>query len=56
MIGNDEALLTLISKQSCAKEGPLFGDWGSDGNGFVSNYLESEIIIYTKNSVFLMLY
>lgn len=48
MIGNDEALLTLISKQSCAKEGPLFGDWGSDGNGFVSNYLESEIIIYTK--------
>ncbi|RCK55343.1 Phosphatidylinositol 4,5-bisphosphate 5-phosphatase INP51 [Candida viswanathii] len=47
-IGKDEALLTLISKQSCAKEGPLFGDWGSDGNGFVSNYLESEIIIYTK--------
>lgn len=48
MIGKDEALLTLISKQSCAKEGPLFGDWGSDGNGFVSNYLESEIIIYTN--------
>ncbi|EMG49385.1 hypothetical protein G210_5854, partial [Candida maltosa Xu316] len=47
-IGNDEALLTLISKQSCAKEGPLFGDWGSDGNGYVSNYLESEIIIYTE--------
>ncbi|CAI5758141.1 unnamed protein product [Candida verbasci] len=45
--GND-GLLTLISKQSSAKEGPLFGDWGCDGNGYVSNYLESEIIIYTK--------
>ncbi|CAK9439521.1 uncharacterized protein LODBEIA_P36210 [Lodderomyces beijingensis] len=47
-IAGQEALMTLISKQSCAKEGPLFGDWGCDGNGFVSNYLESEVIIYTE--------
>ncbi|KGU33047.1 hypothetical protein MGI_02348 [Candida albicans P75016] len=47
-VGGCEALMTLISKQSCAKEGPLFGDWGSDGDGYVSNYLESEIIIYTE--------
>ena len=25
-----------------------FRDWGSDGDGYVSNYLESEIIIYTE--------
>ncbi|KAI3403138.2 INP51 [Candida oxycetoniae] len=46
-VAGSEALMTLISKQSCAKEGPLFGDWGCDGNGYVSNYLETEIIIYT---------
>ena len=46
-IGGEEAMMTLISKQSCAKEGPLFGDWGCDGNGYVSNYLESEIVLYT---------
>ncbi|KAG7661650.1 INP51 [[Candida] subhashii] len=47
-IGEEEALMTLISKQACAKEGPLFGDWGCDGNGYVSNYVETEIIIYTE--------
>ncbi|KAI5952872.1 INP51 [Candida jiufengensis] len=47
-IAKNEALMTLISKQSCAKQGPVFGDWGCDGNGSVANYVESEIIIYTE--------
>ena len=54
-VGGCEALMTLISKQSCAKEGPLFGDWGSDGDGYVSNYLESKSLSILKNSVCLML-
>ncbi|EGV64538.1 inositol-1 [Yamadazyma tenuis] len=44
----DDALLTLINKQSCKKNGPLFGEWGSDDKGAVSNFQESEIIIYTE--------
>ncbi|PVH14268.1 uncharacterized protein CXQ87_002396 [Candidozyma duobushaemuli] len=48
----DEALLTLISKQSCKKKGPLFGDWGCDDDGAVSNFVESEIIIYCKRFCF----
>ncbi|KAI5966927.1 INP51 [Candida pseudojiufengensis] len=47
-IGENEALMTLISKQSCAKQGPIFGDWGCDGDGSVANYVESELIIYTE--------
>lgn len=43
-----DALLTLVSKQSCCKNGPLFGEWGCDDRGNVSNYLESEVIIYTE--------
>lgn len=49
---DDEALLTLISKQSCAKKGPLFGDWGCDDDGAVSNFAESEVIIYSKKFCF----
>lgn len=48
----DEALLTIISKQSCVKNGPLFGYWGCDDNGSVSNYTETEIIIYSKDICF----
>lgn len=45
-LGNGEdVLLTIISKQACAKNGPLFGDWGSDDNGHVSNFVESELVI-----------
>lgn len=44
----EDALLTLISKQGCIRKGPIFGDWGSDDEGAVANFLESEIIIYTK--------
>lgn len=50
--GDEDALLTLISKQSCIKNGPLFGDWGCDDNGAVSNYVETEVIIYTEKFVF----
>lgn len=48
----DDALLTIINKQSCIKNGPLFGDWGSDDKGAVSNFQESEVIIYTQNYCF----
>jgi inositol-1,4,5-trisphosphate 5-phosphatase len=51
--GND-ALLTLITRQSCAKSGQVFGNWGCDDNGQVANYSESEVIVYTKR--FLLLY
>lgn len=49
---NEDALLTLISKQSCQKKGPLFGDWGCDDEGAVSNFVESEIIIYSEQFCF----
>lgn len=49
---HNDALLTLINKESCIKNGPLFGDWGADDKGAVSNFQESEIIVYTKNFCF----
>lgn len=50
--GNEDTLITLISKQSCFKNGPLFGDWGVDDNGSVSNFMETEVIIYSKKYCF----
>lgn len=47
-----DALITLISKQSCKKKGPLFGEWGCDDSGAVSNFVESEVIIYTERFFF----
>lgn len=46
--------LTLISKQSCKKCGPLFGNFGSDDDGNVSNFTETEIII--QNNLFCFSY
>lgn len=46
------ALLTLVSKQSCNKSGSLFGEWGCDDRGNVSNFLESEVIVYTEQFCF----
>lgn len=43
-----DALLTLVSKQSCNKRGTLFGEWGCDDRGNVSNFLETEVILYTE--------
>lgn len=52
-LGDDEnALITLISKQSCKKKGPLFGEWGCDDSGAVANFVESEVIIYTEKFFF----
>lgn len=48
----EDALITLISKQSCKKNGPLFGEWGCDDSGAVSNFVESEVIIYTERFFF----
>lgn len=52
LINDESALLTLISKQSCLKRGPLFGDWGCDDEGSVSNYAETEIILYNEKVSF----
>lgn len=49
---DEDALITLISKQSCKKNGPLFGEWGCDDSGAVSNFVESEVIIYTERFFF----
>lgn len=46
------AHLTLISKQACSKNGPLFGHWGCDDNGAVLNFCESEVIISTPKVSF----
>lgn len=48
----NDSLLTIINKQSCNKTGPLFGDWGSDDDGNVSNFQECEVIIYNENFCF----
>lgn len=48
----EDALLTIISKQGCMKNGPLFGDWGCDDKGDVSNFVETEMIIYTRKICF----
>lgn len=47
-----DALLTIISKQSCCKNGPLFGDWGCDDSGDVSNFVETEVLVYTEKFCF----
>lgn len=51
VIGDQQALITLISKQGCSKKGPIFGSWGCDDDGNVANYLESEIIVYTEKFI-----
>lgn len=52
--GPFNALLTLITRQACDKQGPLFGSWGCDDNGAVANYAETEVVVYTKK--FILLY
>ncbi|KAK6461142.1 inositol-1,4,5-triphosphate 5-phosphatase [Scheffersomyces coipomensis] len=51
-IGDARAQLTIITKQSCFKNGPLFGDWGCDEEGAVSNFSESEVIVHTEKYCF----
>ncbi|KAG7193596.1 inositol-1 [Scheffersomyces spartinae] len=52
VINNEDALITMISKQACLKSGHLFGEWGIDDQGEVANYMETEIIIYTHKFCF----
>lgn len=47
-----DALLTIILKQLCMKNGPLFGDWGCDDSGEVSNFVETEVVVYTEQFCF----
>ncbi|GEQ67948.1 hypothetical protein JCM33374_g1614 [Metschnikowia sp. JCM 33374] len=49
---HENALLTLISKQSCKKIGPLFGESGCDDEGEVPNYVENEVIVYSEKYSF----
>ncbi len=48
-IGNDDSLVTVISRISCAKSTGPFGLTGVDEDGFASNYIESEFLLYNKN-------
>lgn len=49
LLGNESTSLTLISKQSCQRHGALFGEGGSDENGEVPNFVETEVIVSTEN-------
>ncbi|KAK6205143.1 inositol-1,4,5-triphosphate 5-phosphatase [Scheffersomyces amazonensis] len=51
-IGDSRAQLTIITKQSCFKNGPLFGEWGCDEDGAVSNFSESEVLVHTNKYCF----
>ncbi|KAI0462936.1 hypothetical protein LJB42_003740 [Komagataella kurtzmanii] len=51
---NGDSLMTIISKQNCVKtgKGHLFGPWGLDDNGNTSNFVQSTVCLYTKNTIF----
>lgn len=46
--GKSPALLTLMARQACRRKGPLFGHWGTDDEGDVCNFLETELVMYTE--------
>lgn len=52
ILDNEDGLMTLMSKQSCMKRWPLFGEWGCDDDGAVSNYVETEVVIYSEKFCF----
>ncbi|KAH3676140.1 hypothetical protein WICMUC_002162 [Wickerhamomyces mucosus] len=52
VFGDEDSLLTIISRISCAKSGSPFGSNGIDEDGHVSNYIDSEIILYNKSLYF----
>lgn len=43
--------LMIISRQDARKYGPLFGPAGMDDEGNVANFVESELILQTENSL-----
>lgn len=45
LLQNDSVSMTLISKQLCKRHGALFGEGGSDEDGEVPNYVETEVIV-----------
>ncbi|ODV93374.1 hypothetical protein PACTADRAFT_51972 [Pachysolen tannophilus NRRL Y-2460] len=47
-----EALLTIISKQSCRRKGSLYGPWGLDDDGNVANFMETECVLYFEKFCF----
>lgn len=51
-VGDEEALLTIIAKQSSKRSGKLFGPWGIDDEGYVANFMELESILYTGKYCF----
>ncbi|CCH40919.1 hypothetical protein BN7_453 [Wickerhamomyces ciferrii] len=51
-VGGESSLITVISRISSAKTSGPFGLTGCDEDGFVSNYIESEILLYNKTYFF----
>ncbi|ODV86840.1 hypothetical protein CANARDRAFT_174879 [[Candida] arabinofermentans NRRL YB-2248] len=47
-VNENEGLLTIISKQDCKKNGQLFGSYCVDDDGNVANFVETELILTTK--------
>ncbi|RKP29107.1 DNase I-like protein [Metschnikowia bicuspidata] len=45
LVGDENLTMTLISKQSCKRNGALFGEGGSDEDGEVPNFVETEIVV-----------
>lgn len=45
LMDSESVSMTLISKQLCKRHGALFGEGGSDEDGEVPNYVETEVII-----------
>lgn len=50
--GDDDSLITLISRISSAKLSGPFGIGGVDEEGHVSNFIETELLVYNKNHYF----
>ncbi|ODQ77548.1 hypothetical protein BABINDRAFT_41525 [Babjeviella inositovora NRRL Y-12698] len=51
-VGNSAGLLTLISKQSCMKQGALYGPHGMDEMGNCAGFVETEVIYHLKEHCF----
>ncbi|KAH3686308.1 hypothetical protein WICPIJ_002670 [Wickerhamomyces pijperi] len=51
-LAGEDTLMTIISRISCAKSSGPFGNNGVDEQGHVSNYIESELVLYNKSVYF----
>ncbi|CDK26474.1 unnamed protein product [Kuraishia capsulata CBS 1993] len=43
-----EALITIISRYACSRNGSVFGPFGLDNDGNTANFVETDIILYTE--------